>query len=159
MNVNRTRKAKSIRIIFLILMLLGCSYLRYTYVLNPNLSGEPPLISIEGSKRWAQHSLDLNSPADLNINQFIKGKSIILFWLMFGLLDYLLVWYWRGKRQDIHLFLVTYLGLTLISLIFLALHFLFKPDKVFFSLFSDIKNFLLTPLFTGIILIITRIYD
>jgi len=159
MNRNRKRITERILFLLLVLLLLVCSYLRYTYVINPNFSGEPLLISIQQSGGTVKNTLDLNDQSDRNINQFVKGKSILVFWVFFGLLDYFLMRSWRGKQQDTALFLVSYGGLTLISIAFLVLHYLFRPDQVFFTLFSEIKNFLLTPLFTGLIFIIARIYE
>jgi hypothetical protein len=37
------------------------------------------------------------------------------------------------------------------------MHYLFSPDKFFFNVFAIIKNFILSPLFTGVIYILTKV--
>ena len=143
----------------LIVLLFIISYLRFSYYINPNFSGEPVWIKIAGARMDNLGLLDFNENNTLDINNMVKAKSIIVFWFLFGILNFTIFKSWRNQQQDTLLFFLTWGGLTLLIIFFMGLHFLFRPEQVFFGLFTKIKNFLLSPLYTGVIFIFAKFFN
>jgi len=121
-----------------LLFILGLSYWRYTYILNPNFAGEPVLISI----KLFGKAIAANSHANI--------KSIIIYWLLFFLGNiglFLTLFKSFEKVKTIGFF---YLLLTIISVTCFGLDALWLKSAAIFSLASILKNFLLSPMFTAI---------
>jgi len=149
----------NILLIGFVVLLFIVSYLRYTYYINPNFSGEPVWIKIAEAKQQSKGILDFNTIIYPVIDNIIMGKSIIVFWILFGIINVSLFKSWRNKKEDVMLFLLTYGGLSMIIVFFMGLHFVFRPEMVFFGLFTKIKNFLLSPLYTGVIFIFAKFFN
>ena len=133
------KKFLSILVLSLILVLAYC---RYTYVLNPNFSGEPVIIKI----------MDYGNLENQNISadSIINIKSIIIYWTLFfvgNVVFFLTVFSSAGKIKSI---VVLYLLISLLSAFFFALEIFLLKSPALFSLASILKNFLLTPAFTAI---------
>ena len=58
-----------------LIFILGLAYCRYTYMLNPNFSGETMLIKIKQTASLGGQSYDANS--------VVNAKSIIYYWVLF----------------------------------------------------------------------------
>ena len=115
----------------IILLLLAFSYLRHTYLLNPNLDGQSWLIGLRDK-----------SPEMANIS----FKSMLLFYVIFGIVNGLFAQFILKKRQKLVMGL--YIVLTLVSAVVYGL-FKITDAEILFNTGSIIKNFVLSPLFAG----------
>ena len=141
-----------------LIFLFFISYLRFTYYINPNLSGDPILIKISEAN-MNMEPIESGRINDLDINTWIRGRSIMVFWLIFGLANLLFCFLGKDFKQNFMPFIISYAGFTFLILIFAGLHFILSPEVVFYKLFSIIKNFLLSPLYTGVIFIFVRFFN
>ncbi|MCG8308692.1 MAG: hypothetical protein MI975_14965 [Cytophagales bacterium] len=128
-----------------LLFILGLAYWRYTYILNPNFSGEPFLFEIRKfGNTFPPHSA-------------INIKSIIIYWILFflgniGLFVTLFASFEKVKATGFF-----YLLLSAGSVLFFGLDHLFTSAS-FFGLASILKNFLLSPMFTAIAYIVIEYF-
>ena len=121
-----------------LLFILGLAYWRYTYILNPNLDGEPFLINI---KRLG-NTISANSPANI--------KSIIIYWLLFFLGNVAFFTTLFSSFEKVKTIGFLFLLLTGVSALFFAIDILLFHSAAIFGLASILKNFLLSPMFTAI---------
>ena len=149
------------KIIFIlsILILFIISYLRFTYYINPNLSDEPWQIKMKNGVHGSENLWDLNEESSPEIRIGIKSRSIIVFWIFFGLTNYFLIRFWGDSEFDRIFYLITWFGLTFIILIFMGFHVILKPEQIFYGLFTKTKNFLLSPLYTGVVFIFVKFFN
>jgi len=111
--------------------------MRYTYLINPNASGQDIFIEIDG-----QGSL-LQQQSSLNI------ISIIVFWTLFFLGNIALFLTLFSSITKVKTIVFLYLLLSVISAGLFALdHWVFNSPFLF-SLGGILKNFLLSPMFTA----------
>jgi len=130
-----------------LLFILGLAYWRYTYILNPNLAGEPFLIEIQKLGRI----ISANSPVNI--------KSIIIYWTLFFLGNVALFLTLFSSLEKTKTVLFFYLLLTFMSILFFGIDaFLIKSQSAF-SLASILKNFLLSPMFTSIAYIMVEYFQ
>lgn len=92
-------------------------------------------------------------------DNIVIAKSIIVFWLAFGAANSLLLYAWRGSRKDVAFHFIIWAGLTLVILCFAGFHYVLRPEEVFFGLFTKIKNFMLSLLYTGVIFIFAKFFN
>ena len=71
------------------------SYARHTFYINPNLSGDTIFIRINDPDSYLNAKDDLENWAE--VSNITIGKSIIVFWILFGFLKLSL-----GEEQDRH---------------------------------------------------------
>jgi hypothetical protein len=142
-----------------IILLFAISYLRFTYYINPNFSGEPIWIKIAGIELYYSDLVEYDHINRLDARLSVKIKSIIVFWILFAFNNLLLFKFWRSNKNDLIFMLLTWGGLSLIIIIFMGIHFVLKPEQVFFGLFTKIKNFQLSPLYTGVIFIFAKYFN
>lgn len=121
-----------------LLFILGLAYWRYTYILNPNFSGEPFVIDI----RKFGHAITANSPANI--------KSIIIYWTLFFLGNATLFLTLFSSLQKVKTIVFFYLLLTSISVLSFGIDAIWIKSEAVFNLASILKNFLLSPMFTAI---------
>lgn len=129
-----------------LLFILGLAYWRYTYILNPNLSGEPLLFEI----RNIGHNISAHSTVNI--------KSIIIFWILFFLGNIAFFTTLFSSFDKVKTVGFFYLFLTVISVIFFGIEALWIKSQSIFSLASILKNFLLSPMFTGIAYIMVEYF-
>lgn len=124
--------------LFPLVFIVILAYCRYTYMLNPNFSGEDMLVKI------AQDDPLVNQGAHSPINI----KSIIVYWVLFFLSNaaFFLSIFPKGK---VKLLLVLYLLISALSMFFFAMNAFLIKSPAFFMMASSLKNFLLTPVFTA----------
>ena len=132
--------------IFPLLFILGLSYLRYTYVINPNLHGDPILISI-GQMGWSIKATSLT-----NI------KSILIFWALFLLGNAAFFTTIFKSKKYVKAIVIFYLLISFFSGLFFGLDYLGLRSITLFNLASILKNFLLSPIFTGIVYIVFKYF-
>ena len=122
-----------------LIFILGLAYWRYTYILNPNFSGEQFLIEIK------------DSPAsEITANSIINIKSIIIYWALFFLGNIALFLTLSKDLDKAKTIGFLYLLISFVSILFFALDAFWLKSSSFFSLASILKNFLLSPMFTAI---------
>ncbi|MCK5104369.1 MAG: hypothetical protein KAR17_16205 [Cyclobacteriaceae bacterium] len=122
-----------------LIFILGLAYWRYTYILNPNLSGEELLIEIRGSPA-----------SEITANSIINIKSIIIYWALFFLGNIALFLMLSKGLEKAKTIGFLFLLVSFVSILFFALDAFWLKSPSFFSLASILKNFLLSPLFTAI---------
>ena len=114
-----------------VLLLLVASYLRHTFLINPNLEGNPWLISIRNkSPEFAEASF----------------KSMMVFYIVFGIINGLFARFILNGK--VSLTMTLYFGLILLSAFMYGL-FKLTDAEALFNAGSIIKNFVLSPLFAG----------
>jgi hypothetical protein len=121
-----------------LIFILGLAYSRYTYILNPNFSGDPFLIEIKATG------------ASIAPNSAVNIRSIIIYWTLFflGNIAFFLSLFTAFEKVKTVGFL--FLLLSFISLVFFGIDaFISKADFVF-NLAAILKNFLLSPMFTAV---------
>ena len=122
-----------------LIFILGLAYWRFTYILNPNFSGEQFLIEIKGSPA-----------SEITANSIINIKSIIIYWALFFLGNIALFLMLSKELEKTKTIGFLYLLISFVSILFFALDAFWLKSPSFFSLASILKNFLLSPMFTAI---------
>ena len=122
-----------------LIFILGLAYWRYTYILNPNFSGEQFLIEIKGIPA-----------SEITANSIINIKSIIIYWGLFFLGNIALFLTLSRDHEKAKTIGFLYLLISFVSILFFALDAFWLKSSSFFSLASILKNFLLSPMFTAI---------
>lgn len=129
-----------------LLYILGLAYWRYTYILNPNLSGEPFIFEIRKiGDNFSAHS-------------HVNIKSIIIFWILFFLGNIAFFSTLFSSFDKVKTIGFFYLLLTSLSIIFFGVDALWIKSQSIFSLASILKNFLLSPMFTAIAYIMVEYF-
>lgn len=134
-----------------LIFILGLAYMRYTYILNPNFSGEDFLIEIMPFQE------DINSgilPDSLG-----NIKSILIYWALFligNLVFFRILFNSIEKVKAIGLF---YLLISFASGVFFAMDIFWFKSQSFYSLGSILKNYLLSPIFTAIVYIVIKYFN
>ena len=129
---------KRIAFIFPLLFILGLAYWRYTYILNPNFSGDPTLIDIKSLKDGA-------AP-----NTLVYMKSIIVYWFLFFIGNASFFYVLFKSAQKVRTVLFLYLLLSVISGLFLGADAFVYQSTFLFNIGALLKNFLLSPMYTAI---------
>jgi hypothetical protein len=129
-----------------LLFILGVAYWRYTFILNPNFSGDPLLFEIKVDGKAIAH------------NSVINIRSIIVYWTLFflGNVAFFLTLFSSMKKVKTVVFL--FLLLSFFSLAFFAIDAFVVKSPFAFSLGAIIKNFLLSPMFTAVGYIIVEYF-
>ena len=122
-----------------LIFILGLAYWRYTYILNPNFSGEELLIEIRGFPA-----------SEITANSIINIKSIIIYWALFFLGNVGLFLMLSRDLEKAKTIGFLFLLVSFVSILFFALDAFWLKSPSFFSLASILKNFLLSPMFTAI---------
>lgn len=122
-----------------LIFILGLAYWRYTYILNPNFSGEPLLIKIRSL-----------SALDVTVNSVINIKSIIVYWALFFLGNIALFLTLSSSHEKAKTIGFLFLLISFASILFFALDAFWLKSPSIFNLASILKNFLLSPMFTAI---------
>lgn len=142
-----TNALKKYKFVFPLFFVFGLSYLRYTYILNPNFIGEQILIEIKSLNSYGNETTN-------SITTLISIKSIIVFWVLFFLGNVALFLSLFSSFEKIKTIGFFYLLISFFSAIFFALDVFWLKSPSFFSLGSILKNFLLSPMFTAIAYIV-----
>ena len=129
---------KKYRFFLPLIFILLLSYWRYTYILNINFQGDPFFIPIRSNYN---HVITPDSITNI--------KSIITYWLLF-FIGNLMFFSWKFSRKTAQGLAVFYLFFTFASVFFFAFHRFVVSEPVFYTGGSNIKNFLLSPIFTGV---------
>lgn len=125
-----------------LLFIIVTAYWRYTYMLNPNFSGEPFLIKIIKGNSLANQRYDANSLTNI--------KSIILYWLLFFAANTVFFRTAFHSRKKANSIIALFLLISFVSALFFAVHAFWFKSVALFNLASILKNFILTPMFTAI---------
>ncbi len=133
-----TDRLKKYTFVLPLLFILGLAYWRYTYILNPNFSGDQWLVNIRQMRRM-----------QISVSSIVMGKSIIIYWVFF----------FMGNTAFFTLLFSDFKKVKMIGFLFLLISFfsasLFAIDtfilksEAVFSLAAILKNFLLSPVFTA----------
>ena len=156
--IKRSNTTQYLLLAISLIFLFIISYLRFTWYINPNFSGDPLLIKIQGAG-VNSGLLGVDEDINIDIHTRIRVRSILVFWILFGLVNILFCFQWKNFKQKIRGIILTYGGLTLILVFLLGFHMILRPEEVFYKMFSIIKNFLLSPLYTGVIFIFVRFFN
>jgi hypothetical protein len=128
--------------VFPLVCIVILAYWRYTYMLNPNLSGDPFLIKIMKGNGLANQSYDANSLTNI--------KSIILCWLLFFTANTIFFRTAFHSRKKANSIIALFLLISFVSALFFAADAFWFKSVALFNLASILKNFILTPMFTAI---------
>lgn len=134
--------------VFPLIFILGIAYWRYTYILNPNFSGEDFLVEIKPFQE------DINS--EILPDSLINIKSILIYWVLFlfgNLVFFRTLFNSFDKLKAIGLF---YLLISFVSAVFFGLDIFWFKSQTFSSMGSILKNYLLSPMFTAIAYIVIK---
>ncbi len=116
MKRNRQAYHKSLFLVSIIILFI-ISYLRFTFWINPNFSGEPLWIKISETKSDNDVLLELNENNQIQINDTIRAKSIVVFWFLFTFGNFFLIKSWRNSKKDMALWVITWIGLTILVIV------------------------------------------
>ena len=121
-----------------LLFILGLAYWRYSFILNPNLSGDPFLIEINASG------------TSIAPNSAINIRSIIIYWILFflGNIAFFLSLFSTFEKVKTVIFL--FLLLSFLSVLFFGIDAFISKTQFVFNLAAILKNFLLSPMFTAV---------
>jgi len=133
----KTDNVKRYTFVLPLIFIIGLAYWRYTYILNPNFSGQQFLIEISGSAK----SIEPNSLTNI--------RSIIIYWTLFFLGNVALFLTLFSSFEKVKTVGFLYLLLSAFSVIFFAFDLWVLKSPFFFSLAAILKNFLLSPMFTA----------
>jgi hypothetical protein len=136
--------------IFPLIFILGLAYLRYTYIINPNFSGESFFIEI--------NSLQNGIHSDILSDSAVSIKSILIYWVLFFLGNIALfstLIHSLGKVKAVGFL---YLLISFASVLLFALDIFWFDSPSLSSMGSILKNFLLSPIFTAIIYILIKYF-
>jgi len=129
-----------------LLFILGLSYWRYTYILNPNLDGDPFMIEIS-KLGWT-----------ISSNSYVNIKSILIYWLFFFLGNVALFLTLYKTLENAKIIGFFYLLLSIISALFFTVEMFWFKSSSIFNLAAILKNFLLSPMFTTIAYIVIEYF-
>ena len=121
-----------------LMFILGLSYWRYTYILNPNLSGEPFLLEY----RYYVGQLGANS--------LVNIRSIFIYWILFfigNITFFLALFNLPDKVKTIAFF---FLLISSFSGSLFLIEALWISSDSLYSLGATLKNFVLSPMFTAV---------
>jgi hypothetical protein len=137
---NRLKNALTV-LAFLSLVLI--SYARYTYLINPNVSGEPLLLDY-------RHHVELYGAGSMQ-----NIKSIFIYWGLFLLGNATLFFMRFSSHSILRVIVFVYAGLSFLSVFFLLIDRLVLPAQFLFNLGAGTKNLLLSPVFTVVSYVLT----
>ena len=126
-----------------LIFILGLAYCRYTFIINPNISGESFLIGIKTLS---------NDQLSLSI------KSIIIYWFLFFHVNVALFITLFSSFKKVKTIGFLFLLISSFSVLFFVIDAFWIKSVSFFSLASILKNFLLSPMFTAIAYIMVEYF-
>ena len=133
--------------------------MRFTWYLDVNISGRPLLVRISTVEKTLNENMT-DEPGNLIVKKGnLKISSVIAFWVLFGLANALLLWAFFGTGFAWSAHLALYGMLSLLSLALFAVWKFLLPEDFLFQTASRIKNFLLTPLYSGLVFIFVKYFD
>jgi hypothetical protein len=124
--------------VFPLIFILGLSYWRYTYILNPNLTGEPFLLEY----RYYVGRLGASS--------LVNIRSIFIYWILFfigNIAFFLTLVRLPDKVKAIAFF---FLLISSASGSLFLIEALWISSESLYSLGATLKNFVLSPMFTAV---------
>ncbi len=142
-----------------ILTLFALAYMRFTWFVDLNASGRPLLVRIHQMGKAQEHSayfLQNNRPV---VNDNLRIRSVWAYWILFGLINMALLGSYFKNKFAVIAHIVLYLALSLLSLALFAFWKYFIPEDFLFQMASKVKNFLLTPLYSGLVFIFVKYFD
>lgn len=139
----QAKPLKRIAIILPFILILALSYWRYTYIVNPNFSGEPFLIQIK------------SDGASFEAYSLVKIKSVITYWLLFFAANLLLFKIAFAERHISKIAVFLFLLVSAISAVVFVLYYIFN-SMAFYTLGSMLKNFALSPVFSAITYLVLK---
>lgn len=129
-----------------LLFILALSYWRYTYILNPNYHGEPVLLD---------YRVYISS---LGANSMVNIRSIVIYWVLFFLGNMLFFRVLFSSKEKVLAIIFFYLIISFASGVFFIADRFLLPSEALFSLGAIMKNFVLSPIFTGMSYIIIEYF-
>ena len=130
-----------------LLFLLALSYWRYTYIINPNFHGDPFLLD---------YRLYIGS---IGTNSLINIRSIIIYWVLFFLGNVAFFLLLFSSSEKIKAIIFFYLIITIFSFGFMMIDKFLLPSSALFNMGATMKNFILSPVFTGMAYIIVEYFQ
>lgn len=140
-------KANRYAFVVPLLFILALSYWRYTYILNPNFQGDPVLLDY----RYYIHSLGANSM--LNI------RSILIYWVFFFLGNVLFFLVLFTSKEKVKAIIFFYLIISSVSGALFFIQIFIYASPAIYGLAATMKNFMLSPIFTGVGYIIVEYFE
>lgn len=122
--------------------ILVLSYCRHTYLLNPNLMGDPFLLD---------YRLMVSR---LGAASLVNIRSILLYWVLFFTGHVIFFLSISFTRKKIALIAILFLIISAMSGIVMALDIFLFPSKVLYNFAASVKNFLLSPVFTAAMFVV-----
>ena len=139
--------------------LIALAYMRFTWYLDLNTSGRPLLVRIHQAGKAQEHSVDFSQNNSPVANENLRIRSILVYWILFGLTNMALLGLYFKNKFAVISHIVLYLALSLLSLALFAFWKYLLPEDFLFQAASKVKNFLLTPLYSGLVFIFVKYFD
>lgn len=130
-----------------LIFILGLSYWRYTYILNPNTIGEPFLLD---------YRLYVNK---LGANSLMNIRSIVLYWISFFIGNTVFFFTLESSLKTAKNIGLVFLIISGVSGIFFIIYGLWFQSPFIYSLGATIKNFVLSPVFTAVAYIMLKYFQ
>jgi hypothetical protein len=130
-----------------LIFILGLSYWRYTYILNPNTIGEPLLLD---------YRLYVNK---LGANSLMNIRSIVLYWISFFIGNTVFFFTLESSLKTAKNIGFVFLIISMVSGMFFIIHGLWLQSPFIYSLGATIKNFVLSPVFTAVAYIMLKYFQ
>lgn len=129
----------------LVLAVFGLSYLRHSYIINFNCSGNPQVVRI-GSVQDI-HKLESIQQAKNTVPFHRRLYSTFWFWILFFILhSAVFLVYMPGKRALLT-HVVLFLSLSALSAMILGINVYWVDRNELYNFASRLKNFLLSPVY------------
>ncbi len=125
-----------------LVFILVLSYCRHTYLLNPNLDGDPFFLDYRFTV------------GQIGAGSLVNIRSILLYWIFFFTGNVAFFLSISFTRRKIVLIVILYLFISAMSGIVMAVDLFFFPSKVLYHFAASIKNFLLSPVFTAAMFVV-----
>ncbi len=142
-----------------LLALLALAYMRFTWYMDINISGRPLLVRINKAEKTETLQAPSTQKGAMVVSESLKMRSVAVFWILFGFANMALLGSYFRNRFAIAAHLALYGMLSLLSIVLFALWKYSFPEDFLFQIASKIKNFLLTPLYSGLVFIFVKYFD
>ena len=146
-----SRRNNHILLFVLVMALLFLGYLRNSYYIHLNLEGHPFF-----QRMTRTGAMYLEDGGVVRAREGAKLLSVIQYGCLFLIVHTIVLWVAFKDKGVLTMHLVAYFGLSLLSLIMFLVYNRFPAIEGLYFYASFVKNFLLSPLYTGVAYIFVK---
>ena len=147
------RKNSTVLLSVLVLLLLFLAYLRNSYYLHLNFSGEPML-----DRMTKSGAMILGNENIVPATRSVKFWSVVQYWVFFLVVHTAVLWAAFNNSKVLRIHWLTYFALSAVSVFIFVLYQQFHALSGLYIYASFIKNFLLSPLYTAVAYIFVKYF-